>query len=45
MLEMKSSLAELLQRTKDIQSAGSIVFVRDSFSCGVNELPVTLAAA
>ena len=45
MLEMKSSLAELLQRTKDIQPAGNIVFVRDSFSCRVYELTVTVTAA
>jgi cholest-4-en-3-one 26-monooxygenase len=42
---MKSSLAELLQRTTDIQPAGNIVFARDSFSGGVSELPVTLTAA
>ena len=44
-LEMKILFEELLRRTKDIQPAGDIVYVRDSFSRGVYELPVTLIPA
>jgi cytochrome P450 len=44
-MEMKILFEELLQRTKDIQPAGDIVYVRDSFSRGVYELPVTLTPA
>jgi cholest-4-en-3-one 26-monooxygenase len=44
-LEMKILLEELLQRTKDIQPAGDIAYVRDNYSRGVYELPVTLIPA
>jgi cholest-4-en-3-one 26-monooxygenase len=44
-LEMKILLEELLQRTKDIQPAGDIVYVRDAYSRGVYQLPVTITAA
>jgi cholest-4-en-3-one 26-monooxygenase len=43
-LEMKILLEELLQRTKDIQPAGDIVYVRDAYSRGVYQLPVTITA-
>lgn len=44
-LEMKILFEELLQRTKDIQPAGDISYVRDVFSRGVYELPVTVTPA
>jgi len=44
-LEMKLLLEELLQRTKDIRPAGEISYVRDVFTRGVYELPVTLTPA
>ena len=44
-LEMKILLEELLQRTKDIKPAGEINYIRDAFSRGVYELPVTITAA
>ena len=43
-LEMKILLEELLQRTKDIKPAGDIEYVRDAYSCGVYQLPVTITA-
>ncbi len=44
-LEMKILLEELLRRTKDITPAGDIVYVRDAYSRGVYQLPVTLTGA
>lgn len=44
-LEMKVLLEELLKRTKDIQPAGDISYIRDAYSRGVYELPVTLIPA
>jgi cholest-4-en-3-one 26-monooxygenase len=44
-LEMKILLEELFQRTKDIVPAGDIKYVRDAYSRGVYELPVTLIPA
>jgi cholest-4-en-3-one 26-monooxygenase len=44
-LEIKVLLEELLQRTKDIQPAGPISYIRDAYSRGVYELPVTMTAA
>jgi cholest-4-en-3-one 26-monooxygenase len=44
-LEMKILLEELLERTKDIVPAGEISYVRDAYSRGVYELPVTITAA
>jgi cytochrome P450 len=44
-LEMKILFEELLQRTKDIQPAGEIDYVRDAYSRGVYDLPVTLIPA
>ncbi|BBY80172.1 cytochrome P450 [Mycolicibacterium pulveris] len=44
-LEMKILLEELLQRTRDIHPTGDIVYVRDVFSHGVLELPVTVSPA
>jgi cholest-4-en-3-one 26-monooxygenase len=44
-LEMKILLEEQLQRTKDITPAGDINYVRDAFSGGVYQLPVTIAPA
>jgi cholest-4-en-3-one 26-monooxygenase len=44
-LEMKILLEELLQRTKDITPAGDISYVRDAYSRGVYQLPVTITAA
>jgi cholest-4-en-3-one 26-monooxygenase len=44
-LEMKILLEELLQRTKDITPAGDINYVRDAFSRGVYQLPVTITPA
>jgi cholest-4-en-3-one 26-monooxygenase len=44
-LEMKILLEELLQRTKDISPAGEINYVRDAFSRGVYQLPVTITPA
>jgi cholest-4-en-3-one 26-monooxygenase len=41
-LEMKILLEELLQRTKSIEPAGEINYVRDAYSRGVYELPVTV---
>ena len=43
--EMKILLEELLQRTKDITPAGDINYVRDAFSRGVYQLPVTITPA
>lgn len=44
-LEMKILLEELLQRTKDISPAGDINYIRDAYSRGVYELPVTVTPA
>ena len=44
-LEMKILIEELLQRTKDIRPAGEISYVRDVFTRGVYELPVTVTPA
>ncbi|TAM69777.1 cytochrome P450 [Mycobacterium sp.] len=44
-LEMKILLEELLQRTKDITQVGDISYVRDAFSRGVYQLPVTITPA
>jgi cholest-4-en-3-one 26-monooxygenase len=44
-LEMKILLEELLQRTKDITPAGDISYIRDAYSRGVYELPVTVTPA
>jgi cholest-4-en-3-one 26-monooxygenase len=44
-LEIKILLEELLRRTKDIQPAGEISYVHDSFTRGVYELPVTITPA
>jgi cholest-4-en-3-one 26-monooxygenase len=44
-LEMKILLEELLQRTKDITPAGDISYVRDAYSRGVYQLPVTITPA
>ncbi|TGD87544.1 cytochrome P450 [Mycolicibacterium sp. CH28] len=44
-LEMKILLEELLQRTSEIKPAGSVAYVRDVFSRGVYELPVTVTPA
>jgi cholest-4-en-3-one 26-monooxygenase len=44
-LEMKILLEELLQRTKDITPAGGISYVRDAYSRGVYQLPVTITPA
>jgi cholest-4-en-3-one 26-monooxygenase len=44
-LEMKILLEELLRRTKDIKPAGEISYVRDAYSRGVYELPITITAA
>ena len=44
-LEMKILLEELLKRTKDITPAGDIDYVRDAYSRGVYQLPVTITAA
>lgn len=44
-LEMKILLEELLRRTKDITPAGDISYIRDAYSRGVYELPVTLTPA
>lgn len=41
-LEMKILFEELLQRTRDIQPAGDIAYVRDVFARGVYQLPVTI---
>jgi cholest-4-en-3-one 26-monooxygenase len=41
-LEMKILLEELLQRTKDITPAGDISYIRDAYSRGVYQLPVTI---
>ena len=41
-LEMKILLEELLKRTKDITPAGDIEYVRDAYSRGVYQLPVTI---
>ena len=44
-LEMKILFEELLQRTKDIKPAGDIVYLRDAYSRGVYQLPVTITPA
>jgi len=44
-LEMKILLEELLKRTRDITPAGDIDYVRDAYSRGVYQLPVTITAA
>lgn len=44
-LEMKILLEELLRRTKTIEPAGDIVYVRDAYSRGVYQLPVTITGA
>jgi cholest-4-en-3-one 26-monooxygenase len=43
-LEMKILLEELLQRTKTIEPAGDIAYIRDAYSRGVYQLPVTITA-
>ncbi|BCP14199.1 cytochrome P450 [Mycobacterium paraintracellulare] len=45
LLEIKILFEELLQRTKDIQPAGEISYMYDSFSRGVYDLPVTVVPA
>lgn len=44
-LEIKILLEELLKRTRDINPAGEISYVRDAYSRGVYELPVTITPA
>jgi cholest-4-en-3-one 26-monooxygenase len=44
-LEMKILMEELLQRTKSIEPAGDIDYVRDAYSRGVYSLPVTVTPA
>jgi cytochrome P450 len=44
-LEMKILLEELLRRTRDIKPAGKISYIRDAYSRGVYELPVTVTPA
>lgn len=44
-LEIKILLEELLQRTKDIKPAGPISYIKDAYSRGVYELPVTMTRA
>jgi cholest-4-en-3-one 26-monooxygenase len=44
-LEMKILLEEFLQRTRDISPAGDISYIRDAYSRGVYQLPVTVTAA
>lgn len=44
-LEMKILLEELLQRTKSIELAGDVSYVRDNYSRGVFELPITIRSA
>jgi cholest-4-en-3-one 26-monooxygenase len=44
-LEMKILLEELLQRTTDITPTGDISYVRDAYSRGVYQLPVTITHA
>lgn len=44
-LEMKILMEELLQRTSSIEPAGDIVYVRDAYSRGVYQLPVTVKPA
>jgi cytochrome P450 len=44
-LEMKVLFEELLRRTRDIVPAGEISYLRDAFSRGVYELPVTVTPA
>ena len=44
-LEMKILFEELFQRTSDIRPAGPINYVRDAYSRGVYELPVTVTPA
>jgi cholest-4-en-3-one 26-monooxygenase len=44
-LEMKILLEELLQRTTDITPTGDISYVRDAYSRGVYQLPVTITPA
>jgi cholest-4-en-3-one 26-monooxygenase len=44
-LEIKILLGELLRRTRSIEPAGDISYVRDSYSRGVFELPVTVEPA
>ena len=44
-LEMKILMEELLRRTKDITPAGDISYIRDAYSRGVYELPVTVTPA
>lgn len=44
-LEMKILMEELLRRTKDITPAGDISYIRDAYSRGVYELPVTITPA
>ena len=41
-LEMKILLEELLQRIQDFRPAGEISYIRDAYSRGVYELPVTI---
>jgi len=43
-LEMKILFEELFQRTSSIEPAGPISYVRDAYSRGVYELPVTVTA-
>jgi cytochrome P450 len=44
-LEMKILLEELLRRTSTIEQAGDISYVRDNYSRGVYDLPVTIKAS
>jgi len=44
-LEMKVLLEELLQRTRSIEPAGDVSYVRDAYARGVFSLPVTVQPA
>lgn len=44
-LEMQILLRELFTRTKEIRPAGEVSYVRDAYSRGVYELPVTVVPA
>jgi cytochrome P450 len=44
-LEMKILLEELLQRTSSIEQVGDISYVKDNYSRGVYELPVSIKPA
>ncbi|KAF0957003.1 cytochrome P450 [Rhodococcus sp. T7] len=44
-LEMKILLEELLQRTSNIEQVGDVSYVKDNYSRGVYELPITITPA